>query len=119
MKVKITLNSQEMKEILTTAIEQGSAYWMQDYVVKYNRDAEGYVESFHIKERENSDEKELSKRGIEIVSVSSLSKAIKSLVTLDGYVQVKSDILKNRSGCDSISADVLVQLEIFDEVVYG
>ena len=57
MKVKISFDAQENKDILSTAIEQGSVYWMQDYIVVCKRDAESYVESFSIRERENSDER--------------------------------------------------------------
>jgi hypothetical protein len=108
--------------VLTTAIEGGSAYWAEASRVK--RNSEHYVTSADMRSFEGSDPK--PQRTWKTVDALAIHRAI--LKVLLGEVQAGGYIRAQFAGypgahkdCDydAEGADVIVQVALYNEIIYG
>lgn len=106
-------------DILTTAAEGGIAYWA-DYRVKRAEDL-SVTEIYDLSDAESGEQFP------DYVDVFDIFRAVQDVVARRAKVSswvreaVLSDVETGESGCriDADVADVLVQLALFGEVVYG
>jgi hypothetical protein len=118
--VKLALSEQACYDIMTTAIEGGSAYWMNDgYFVHVARAPDLSITEITIR---GAKDEEPVKR--EIIGAREIADAITLMFTA-GLVNehISRDLIQSTNdegcGCDADTADTIVQIACFDEVVYG
>lgn len=104
--------------VMTDAIETSAiVYWAEAKNIK--RDAEGYVESFQV--RDNGDEGERVCKTWKTVNAAAIERA--ALKILTGEFEIRRDIAAQFVGkeweTDSEGVDCIIQAICFNELTYG
>lgn len=123
--VKFKISTRACVDILTTAFETGSGYWISEYGPSANRNSGRYVQSLALRNVAGMGEFDVrAKRSI--ILPSNIAVAIGDLITdQDVHGRILGEILGNLerdgSGCgaDAEACDCVLQKAIFRKVVYG
>lgn len=128
MQIKVKLNKKAARDILTTAVQSGSAYWAKDYGnLREERDAEHYTACFRIGNPLKGAECDEPPRH-RSVKVSDIGRAVQRLIDTQGrpegvHPTFVSSLLaacdKDGCGADAIECDAVLQMAVFERVVYG
>lgn len=127
--ITVPIPVQTLRDLLCTAVEGGSNYWAEftGAIMTTGPDGMSDYDSIRVAERPDSGRDQLVKRG-RIVKAEDLAKGISRLAAIafaeDGARSASfpaagkhfADALDNH---DSATADVVLQMTIFGELIYG
>jgi len=130
MKLKIELTDKAARDILTTAVQQGCAYWANDYKrLNEKRDREGYTIRFSIGDPIKSSQAEGTPPLHRTVTVKTIQRAVQRMIDTQGtpkgvhpsyvYELLKCYCGDVDSNADAMTCDAVLQLAVFEQVVYG
>lgn len=101
--VRIDIDDQYLIDIMVTAIEEGSNYWIEEI-------PDNWQEIFTNKKGVSI--KTLDDDGVYTVDMYDLAKGVEQYIDLEGMYVVLDDY-------DANDADLILQYAIFDEIIYG
>lgn len=114
---------EEFSDIMTTCLEGGSNYWINEgYSVdtEHMDESDEFGNSFYlfvdVKDKDGEGEVINSR-----VTKASLSEAASKIINRQVKVSnaIAKDVEEERAGVDADSADALIQVAVFGEIVYG
>ncbi len=117
MRITVEIPDQTLRDILTTAVEQGCAYWANDYNNgrgnRVTRDASGDVETFTLG---HSDDGAACGKVIKrSVTPNDLGRALSKHGARFPHIlqaAISGDV-------DALQADAVLQLAVFGDIVFG
>lgn len=130
MKLKIELTEKAARDILTTAVQQGCAYWANDYKgLNEKRDREGYTTRFTIGAPIKGSEAEGTPPLHKTITAKTIQRAVQRMIDTAGtpkgvhasyvYELLKLYCADVDSNADAMTCDAVLQLAVFEEVIYG
>lgn len=129
MKLKIELSDAAALDILTTAVQQGCAYWANDYKgLAEQRTDKGITTRFDIGDPRPGTDAEGEPPLHRTITAASIKRAMQRLIDTQGRAEgvhpsYVSSILaacdKDGCGADAIECDAVLQLAVFERVIYG
>jgi hypothetical protein len=118
VQIEIQIERQRLRDILTTAVEQGMAYWFNDYgyECETQRDDESYVVSLKVTRPKDAPDGQhwTSKTITDLDLGRSLGDAVRDK---DAQYSAWQELSEERF--DAATADCLVQFALFGKVIYG
>lgn len=112
--VPLPVTDEDLYWVMTTAVEQGIAYWARGR--NFRRDG-GLYTSFEVCDRED----EPKDREWHTVNATKCREAVGKIIA--GKVKIndglRNQIMSDLPSCDADAADCIVQIACFGEIVYG
>lgn len=118
VELKIPIKRQLLRDLLSTAVESGTSYWAQVSKLKRTPDLEYLSVRFHEVEASEGEKRKVMTIKAEdlVIGLQRLSQQIGN-PKFSAAGQHLADALSENG--DAITADVVVQMTMFGELVYG
>lgn len=113
-KTEVQISNEDIDDIVCTALEGGINYWVNE---AHCNDQDGCLSDMLSKEKEIFLEDDVSGE-VEVLTKEKLLKGI-NLAIQQGYITFLEEGRIDTGQIDACTADVIVQLALFDDIIYG